>query len=520
MRLLPGSALWLLRHELRLFWFRLGGSGGKGPARRGPRVSAILIAAVGAIVLHVFAWKLLSTTDGGAGMPPAAVLMTVTAVFVLIFSLMLSHAIKASIEVLFVRDDLDLLLSSPLPSRSIFVVRLGAIVIGTAAMYLFLLTPFAHVGALLGQPRWMAIYPVVLAAAAIAASGGMLLSLGLVRLMGVRRTRVVAQVLGALIGAVFFLLSQLYGNAGAGLQSRVARLIKLHAAAGGLLGSDSALWLPARATLGAPWPLLAVALFGLAAFWLTAQTTHGFFVRGLQQVVSQPRGATRRLVTPRQRFGMSLSATVIAKEWRLIARDPQLISQVLLQLLYLLPLCFVLVFKTDAVLPGLGASLVFLGMSLTTSLAWLIIAAEEAPDLLRASPASLIKVARAKLAAAVTPALFLLAAPLAWVAWRAPAAALLLAACVAGGAISAGLIVHWSAVPAARGDFQRRARGNVLSTFLEFGTGMVWSGLSWTALSWLHAAPHTPPPALSATLLCLALLALMALAWARREKTA
>lgn len=520
MTLQPGSALWLLRHELRLFYFRLGSSGSKGPARRGPRRSAVLIALAATVALHLFAWKLLSMDGAAATTPPVAVLMTISVVFVLVLSLMLSHAIKASIEVLFVRGDLDLLLSSPLPSRSIFVVRLGAIVVGTAALYLFMLAPFAHVGTLLGQPRWLSIYPVVLAAAALATSTGMLLSLALVRLIGVRRTRVVAQVLGALIGAMFFLLSQAYGNASESIQARIANWISTHAGDGGILGADSLLWLPARAALGTALPLLAVGVLGAAVFWLTAHTTHGFFVRGLQQVVSQPRGTAPAPGRSRQRFGMSLSATVIAKEWRLIARDTQLISQVLLQLLYLLPLCFVLVFKTDIVLPGLGASLVFLSVSLTTSLAWLIIAAEDAPDLLRASPASRFTVARAKLAAAVVPAWLLLAPPLAWVAWRAPLSAMLVAASVAGGTVSAALVVRWSAVPAARSDFQRRARGNLFSVVLELGVLIAWSGLGWVSLASTHALANLPSSSLLAVPLGVLLVAVMAVAWARRDKSA
>jgi hypothetical protein len=113
------------------------------------------------------------------------------------FLFMLSSGLKASVEALFDRGDMDLLLSSPLPSRSIFTIKLGSIVAGVAALYLFFLAPFAHVGLVLGQFRWLALYPVLIAMAAVAASLAMLLTLASVRLLGARRTRVVAQVLGA-----------------------------------------------------------------------------------------------------------------------------------------------------------------------------------------------------------------------------------------------------------------------------------------------------------------------------------
>ena len=83
---------------------------------------------------------------------------------------------------------------SPLPSRSIFAVRLGVVVAGTAALYLFFLTPFAHAGALLGHVRWLAVYPVLLGCATLIACAAMLLTLALVRVLGARKTRVVAQI--------------------------------------------------------------------------------------------------------------------------------------------------------------------------------------------------------------------------------------------------------------------------------------------------------------------------------------
>ena len=63
-----------------------------------------------------------------------------------IATLMLSSALKASVMALFERGDLDLLLSSPLSSRSIFTVRLLGVIMSGAALYLFLFGPLVHVG--------------------------------------------------------------------------------------------------------------------------------------------------------------------------------------------------------------------------------------------------------------------------------------------------------------------------------------------------------------------------------------
>ncbi|MDB5962438.1 MAG: hypothetical protein JWP59_3732 [Massilia sp.] len=521
MNLRAGSALWLLRHELRLYFYRMGGAAGKGKnagkAKRGPSRSSLALIALALIGLHLFAYSVLAPSTNSAGSEPSLAI-GITALFAVAFSMMISQGLKGSIEVLFERGDLDLLLSSPLPSRSIFIVRLAAIVIGAASLYLLLLAPFAHVGLLLGRPRWLAIYPVVLGTAALAASLSMLLSLGLVRLIGIRRTRVAGQLLGAAVGALFFLLSQVYANSMGNTQQRLADWMGRHLAPGSAFGPDSLLWLPGRAVLGDVMSIVVIGMLGVAAFALTAHFTHGFFVRGVQQAASVVKNAAAPAGGPIFRFGRGLALSVMLKEWRMIGRDPQLISQVLLQLLYLLPLCFMLVFKAKTVVPGVGASLTFLCTSLTTALAWLIIAAEDAPDLLRASPARAATVARAKLAAAIIPALLLVAAPLAWVGWRAPLSALLLALCVLGATLGAALVVRWCARPAARGDFRSRSKGNFVSNVFELCTGVSWAGLSWVALALAQPGQVSIWLAFGGAGLFTLLFVLMAAAWSRRQQ--
>ena len=201
-------------------------------------------------------------------------------------------------------------------------------------------------------------------------------------------------------------------------------------------------------------------------------------------------------------------------------RDPQLISQVLLQLLYLLPMCFIFAFREGGNVPGMGASMVFMATSLTTALAWLVIAAEDAPDLLRASPAALATVGRAKLAAAVMPSILLLLLPVAWVALRAPAAAAFLLLCAAASIVNGALIVRWCARPAPRGDFRRRGHSHPLTTFLEFAATFACSGVTWIGLTVLNT-PHTSLLWLAgAAALLLMLAVVLALAWSRRDQGA
>jgi ABC-2 type transport system permease protein len=101
----------------------------------------------------------------------------------------------------FERGDLDLLLSSPLPSRRVLTVR--AVGIATtpflwfAAILTIVILPLAAVG----EVRWLAVYPMLAAIALLASATGVSLAMALFRLLGARRTRTVGQLIAAFIGA-------------------------------------------------------------------------------------------------------------------------------------------------------------------------------------------------------------------------------------------------------------------------------------------------------------------------------
>jgi ABC-2 type transport system permease protein len=478
MKAAPGSALWLLRHELRLSWFgAMLARGGK----RLPGARTLITWTIAWALLHLFAFAMMVKGRASLGDPQLAI--GAGAVLLACATFMLSNALRASVVALFERGDLDLLLSSPLPSRSIFTVRLLGIVAGTAALYLFLFAPFANVAAALGRPGWLAIYPVVVAIATLAACAAMLLTLAMVRLLGARKTRVIAQVVAAIAGALLFLLSQAYNmvshSSDPGAGSRLARRV----AESSLLGPDSLLWLPGRAALGEALPLLVVVLLAAGAFMLTVGRTHRFFVHGLQQaagmgpVRARPRGPLR------VRVRRSLFDTIVIKEWRLIWRDPHLISQVLLQLVYLLPL-FVLVLRgADTPGPAIGAGLTLLCSSLSSSLAWIVISGEDAPDLLWSAPASRHAIRMGKLAASVMPPLALVAVPLLWLVVRTPVTGLMVCFTVTAAVFGAALIVLWVGRPAPRSDFRARGKENVLCACLELLNSALWGGLAWLLVS-------------------------------------
>lgn len=484
MKGVPGSIGWLLRHEIRLAWYNAASGkqkSAKGTPRR-PGSGGLATLALVWLALHGIAWFVVGRVTGIASALDSSDPRVLVAVSALLFgsmTFMLSSALAACVRVLFERGDLDLLLSSPLPSRSIFTVRLAVVAAGTAALYLFVLTPFAHAGALLGQLRWLAVYPVLLGIATVVACLAMLLTLGLVRLLGARRTRVVAQVIGALAGALLFILSQLFNFYSGSREAEAAAAFARAFEADGALGAASPLWLPGRALLGDPLPVLGVLLLAAGAFVLTAGRTHRFFVHGLQQAASSNRTGPGPMRPLRLRFGASLFDTVVRKEWRLIARDPHLISQVALQLIYLLPLCLVIFRNADLRYPTVTAGLALLCSSLTASLAWIVVSAEEAPDLLRLAPASPGIIRSAKLAAAVMPSLAIAALPLAWLLLQAPLAGLLACFAVSGASCSAALIVHWCGKPGARSDYTTRGRVDTLTSVLQMLNSLAWGALAW-----------------------------------------
>lgn len=517
MKLAAGSSLWLLRHEVRMFFFNASFGSKKGAARRGVGKGSVALWIGVFAMLHAFAYIMLSKADGD--LKSAQFLVAgLTGLFAAVASLMLSSGLKSSVEVLFTRGDLDLLLSSPLSSRGIFTVRLAGITVGVASVFLFFLTPFANVGLVLGQYRWLGVYPLVLGTATMAASLSMLLTLGLVRLLGVRRTRVVAQVLGALAGAMFFLLSQAYTQTAGSIRQRAADWVAPLLAPGAALGPDSLIWLPGRAILGDPLPLLAIGVLAIAVFMLTVRFTHRFFVHGVQQAVSLVRAAEAPAGGQRYQFGRSLTRNVIVKEWRLIARDPQLISQVLLQLLYMLPLCFVLLFRGGAQMAGVGGALTFLCGSLTSSLAWVIISAEDAPDLLRAAPCGTATIRRAKLAAVAMPGLAIVSLPLLWVMTRDPRAALLICATVVASVATSALIAMWCGRPAVRGDFKARGKANFLGNALELLNGFAWAGMAFLLLSVRAQAQSSMPMLLGTVGLLLIALGVLFFGWLSRQR--
>ena len=487
MKLAPGSWPWLLRHELRLAWRDAGGA----------RLRFLIVAG-GALWLayHFAVWTVLRFVVDPTALAPASVVL-VGAVLWFVFTLMLSQSITMSVGVFFDRGDLDLLLASPLPPRNVFIVRGLGVAVASVLVYAALLTPFAHVGALTGKLRLLAIYPALAALALLTAAIGMASTIALVRLLGARRARVAAQLLGALVGAALFLALQLNNLVSHERSARWLAQLRAAAEESGPLGPQSLLWLPLKAMLGEPLALAALTLVGAASFVLVTGAMARRFLAGTQESMTTPAVPTPSLGPVRFRGG--LWRVVLVKEWKLIGRDPQLIAHTLLQTLYLLPL--ILVWVRQATADALLAPAVVMGATtLASGLAWLTVAAEDAPELLASAPVEQSLLRRAKLVAALVP-VWLLVSPLAvYLAFSRPLAAAIFTTCVAAATLAAASIQLALPRPGNRRDMRRRAKGNLLGGLLETLTTLGWTALTWCLLSlpqwaWLAALPALGAPA-------------------------
>ncbi len=470
-----GSWPWLLRHEMRLAWRRL--SSNDGTRKRGRRWWIFVWATLAGVVwlaFHGFAYLLLRHIDTAA--LPALVQLFLGAGAWFLFTLMLSHTILMAVDVLFDRGDFDLLLASPLPARTVFIVRGLGVALTTPLLYLALLSPLADAGPFAGNGNLLAIYPTLLALGLLATAIGMVLTLGLVRWLGARRARVAAQLLGAFVGAAMFLLSQA-GNFFGRIDIDWRALVRQANDDDGWLAAASPVWLPLHAALGQPVALAVLCLGSLLAFAAVIRLTAQRFLAGTQETaVVEAALPAERAGNRRLRFRGGLIPVVLLKEWRLLWRDPQLIAQTLLQTLYLLPIVFAWG-RNGSRAALLVPATVVAATSLASGLSWLTVAAEDAPELVASAPVGLGKVRLIKLLAALLPVWVLLLPLMALVGDNEPWTMAVYAFGLLGATFSAGLIHLNLSKPGDRKNLRRRGKGNLLAGILEVLNTIGWGGL-------------------------------------------
>lgn len=474
----PSTPQWLLMYELKLMWRNLG-------IKRLKWLIAVL--ALAWIAIHAVAglsiYGFLIGAEVGMVIPPV-ITQLVGALFWLLFTVVLSQTIAMSVNVFFTRGDLDLLLSSPINPRTVLFVRSLGIGFGAIFLPILLVLPFAHAGLFLGKPSLMTIYPALVAMALLAAAVGVWLTMLLVKIIGARRAKTAAQVMGALIGAAAFLASQFHNFLSRETQSQLGDWIKREAAPGGMFEVGSVLWWPARAFLGDVVPMLVFLVFSVVVFLLVVHFTHQRFVTGTQESSGAGGSVGKRTGTPRTHtaFASGIAWVILRKEWKLILRDPKLISETLLQLLYMTPLLFAGFSSSGRAAVFLVPGCVMIVAMLVGNLAWITVAAEDAPDLIGSSPVSLDRIRLLKgIAAAVPPLLMVLPLVLYWLI-TSPWQGFVLAVCATCAAASSAACHVLNPRKANRREMNRRGQAHPLASLVELISAFGWAGTAYAMM--------------------------------------
>lgn len=363
-------------------------------------------------------------------------------------------------------------------------MRIAAIALAITAMALLFSTPFIDVLVIWGGPRWLAAFGVVIAMGLSAAAIAIAITILLFRLIGPARTRFIAQILAAIIGAGFVIALQIAAIISYGTLSRFAVLTS-DATASHAPDVDSIVWWPARAVMGDNEALALLLALGLVMLGGVMALFSGRFAD--TAIDAAARGTTGRQ-TPRERpFRAGSRAQALRrKEFMLLWRDPWLISQTLMQLLYLVPPALLLwrsFAGSSAALVLISPVIVMAAGQLAGGLAWLTISGEDAPDLVATAPLSPSRAIRAKIEVVLIAIAAIFAPLIAALGFTSPLQAAITAGAIIVSAASATAIQLWFRVQARRSQFRRRQTSSRLATFAE-----AFSSIGWAATAALLLA--------------------------------
>ena len=175
-----------------------------------------------------------------------------------------------------------------------------------------------------------------------------------------------------------------------------------------------------------------------------------------------------------------------AKEFLLLRRDPWLMSQSLMQLLYLVPPALMLwrsfSESSDAIVL-ITPVIVMAAGQLAGGLAWLTISGEDAADLVATAPLPPSRVTRAKIEVVLIVIAAVFAPLIAALAFASVTQAAVTALGVIIATVSAAAIQLWFRVQAKRSQFRRRQTSSRLATFAEAFCSIGWAATAALAVT-------------------------------------
>jgi ABC-2 type transport system permease protein len=483
-----GTLPWFANHELRLAWrdwLSMMTAGRRGRER----VLAIALTLF-VVFAHLLAYYFVAGYVNVGTQPDKPALVVITGTVLLSWSLLMSQAMESVTRAFYARSDLDLILSSPATARKIFAVRIGAMALTVILMAALLSAPIINVAIARGGARWLGAYGVVVAMGATASACAVALTVALFRLIGPKRTRLAAQIVAAVIAAVFIIGLQVAAILSNGTLSRMV-FLESDTLVAMVPAVDSLVWLPARAALG---DLKALAIVLGGSLLMLGAAIIVFSSRfGDHAIAASGVAASGGRQAARSGFRRRGAARVLRqKEWTLLARDPWLASQTLMQILYLLPPGLLLwrsFGEGTGALVVLVPVLVMAAGQLAGGLAWLAISGEDAPDLVATAPIARRMIVRAKIEAVLGGIAIAFSPFIAALAFLSVTGALISALGIMAAATAATGIQSFFRKQATRRYFRHRQTASRFATFAEAFSSISWAataaiaaGGSWLAL--------------------------------------
>ena len=485
----PATLTWFARHEMCLLWRNWLSLMTAGKRSREPVL--VIVAVVFAVLIHLLAYYLIAPVARAGISPDKTTLVVLTGGAFLSCSLMLSQAMESVTRAFYTRADLDLILSSPASARRVFAVRMMAITISTTLLTTVIAAPFINALVVYDGSRWLAAYGVLVAMGALSTAFAIATTVALFRSLGPKRTRLISQIVSAVVGAGFVIGAQAAAIISTGSIARLS-FLRSEDFVARAPEAASVIWWPAHAIMG-DLTALAVALgsgIGLLALVITV------FSANFGDHIVAASGAAyegKKKQRPREVFRpASTKRALRRKEWMLLRRDPWLMSQTLMQILYLLPPALLLWRNFGDDMGGfviLVPVIVMASGQLAGGLAWLAVSGEDAPDLVASAPISERAVIVAKIEAVLGAVAMVVAPLLVAVAFAAPKIAVVAALGVAVSALSGTMIQIWFRAQAKRSNFWRRQTSSRIATVAEALSSILWAGTaalvaagSWFAL--------------------------------------
>ncbi len=481
---------WFAAHEGRLIWRDFVSLITGGKPRRIVLVGTVIISF--AVAMHMFVAHLLRFQLETGIAADTTTLLMISGLATMLFSLMFSQAIESVTRAYYARSDLDLLLSSPATSRRLFQVRTSILALQTTVFALLIASPLVNILGFMDDIRWLSAYLVIAALGGFATGSAVLITLFLFRTVGPSRTRLIAQIISAIVGAGFIISLQamaiLFGQGFSRLSVFTSQYSVDAAPA-----LDSWAWIAARAAMGDGWSVL----FLCAASALFLSATVSYSTRRFATDALATSGLIERKSNKTSFAGFTRSNSIRGilrrKEWQLLKRDPWLLSQSLQQLLYLVTpglLLWVHYGQGGGIFYVVIPVVVMAAGQLAGGLSWVTISGEDAHELIDTSPISMKTILLAKVEAVVSIVALVIAPFLIALTVFSPRAAICLAIGTFLATFCAVLIQLWYRGQANRSLFRRRQVSSKTATISEAVVSILWAG--GAALAYRHGVFLVP----------------------------